>query len=73
MNRDEWIAAFAREVGVEAPTPEELGQLLRLAAVAAHASERPAAPLACFIAGRSDKPIAELLAAAERINPPDQA
>ena len=69
MNRDEWITAFAREVGIDAPTPEEMGELLKLASIAAHASERPAAPLACFIAGRSDRPIAELLAAAERIAP----
>ena len=53
MTRDEWIAAFAREAGVERPSPEEIRELLALAGSAAHASERTAAPIACWIAGRS--------------------
>jgi Domain of unknown function (DUF6457) len=50
--RDEWIAAFARQIGVDPPTPEEVDVLLELAAIAAHSSERTAAPLACWLAGR---------------------
>lgn len=69
MNRDEWIEAFAREAGIDAPTQEEMGELLKLASIAAHASERPAAPLACYLAGLSGRSIPELLAAAERIAP----
>lgn len=72
MTRDEWIAAFARELGAQAPSEEEMGQLLKLASIAAHASERPAAPLACFVAGRTDRSIAELLAAAERVSASQQ-
>ena len=53
MTRDEWIAAFAREAGVEQPSVQEIRELLDLAAAAAHASERTAAPLACWVAGRS--------------------
>jgi Domain of unknown function (DUF6457) len=68
MNRDEWIAAFAHEAGVTAPSPDEAAALLRLAARAAHASERPAAPLACWVAGRSGLRLDELLAAAEQID-----
>ena len=67
MTRDEWIAAFAREAAVPKPTPEEIRQLLELAGSAAHASERTAAPLACWIAGRSTLSLEELRAAAERI------
>jgi hypothetical protein len=67
MIRDEWIRAFAAEIGVTAPTDAEIGQLLKLASIAAHASERPAAPLACFVAGRSDRPIADLVEAAQRV------
>lgn len=67
MTREEWISAFAREAGVERPTPEEIRELLALAAVAAHASERTAAPLSCWIAGRSELPLSELAAAAQRI------
>ncbi len=69
MTRDEWIEAFAREAGVERPSSEEIRELLALAGVAAHSSERTAAPLACWIAGRSGMSLAELAAAAERVAP----
>ena len=68
MTRDEWIQAFARELGVEPPTPEQAEQLLELAGTAAHSSERPAAPLACWIAGTAGASTEEFLAAAERVN-----
>jgi hypothetical protein len=67
VTRDEWIAAFAREAGVERPSPEEVRELLELAGTAAHASERTAAPLACWIVGRSQLSLAELSAVAERV------
>lgn len=67
MTRDEWIAAFAAELGVPALSSEEIDALLDLAAVAAHASERTAAPLSCWLAGRSGRSVAELTLAAERV------
>lgn len=67
MTRDEWIEAFARELGVEPPTPEQAEKLLALAGTAAHSTERTAAPLACWVAGRADASIEEFLAAADRI------
>jgi hypothetical protein len=67
MTRDEWIAAFAAEAGVERPSTEEIRELLELAGTAAHSSERTAAPLACWIAGRAGLSLAELRAIAERI------
>ncbi|HLL92797.1 MAG TPA: DUF6457 domain-containing protein [Solirubrobacteraceae bacterium] len=70
MTRDEWLAAFASETGVPRPSEQEVRELLELAATAAHASERTAAPLACWIAGRSGLSLAGLLEAAERISPP---
>lgn len=70
MTRDEWIEAFARELGVEPPTPEETDKLLALAGTAAHSSERTAAPLACWVAGRAGASIEEFLAAADRVNMP---
>jgi Domain of unknown function (DUF6457) len=73
VTRDEWIAAFAREAGVERPSAEEIRQLLDLAGTAAHSSERTAAPLACFLAARSSLSLAELGAAAERIASADVA
>jgi hypothetical protein len=68
VTRDEWIAAFARELGVAPPTSQQVDELLRLAATAAHSSERTAAPLACWIAGRAGATVAELEAAAQRVN-----
>jgi hypothetical protein len=68
MTRDEWIIAFARELQVDPPTPDQIEQLLKLAATAAHSSERPAAPLACWIAGRAGATPAQFQAAAERVN-----
>jgi Domain of unknown function (DUF6457) len=54
VDSEEWIAAFAAELGVSAPTSEEVQELLALAGTAAHASERIAAPISCWIAARSD-------------------
>jgi Domain of unknown function (DUF6457) len=60
MTRDEWIKRFAELARVPAPTAQEVEALLALAGIAAHASERTAAPLACWIAGRSQLPAAQL-------------
>jgi hypothetical protein len=49
----DWIAAFAARLGVEPPTPEVVDALLDLAGVAAHASERTAAPIACWLVGQT--------------------
>lgn len=72
MTRDEWIAAFAEQTGVQRPSPEEIRQLLDLAGAAAHASERTAAPLACWIAGRSEHSLAKLAEIAAGIGDPQQ-
>jgi hypothetical protein len=69
MGREEWVRAFCAEIGVDAPTAEEEEQLLELASIAAHSSERPAAPLACWVAGKSDRSPGELGEIARRINP----
>jgi hypothetical protein len=67
MTRDEWIAEFARKVGLPPPDPQQVGAILRLAAIAAHASERTAAPVACWIAGVSGRSLEDLCAAAETV------
>ena len=51
MTRDEWIAAFAAELGVPPPDAATVEVLLDLAGTAAHASERTAAPIACYLVG----------------------
>jgi hypothetical protein len=67
MNAREWIDAFAAEVGAEPPSDDDFKAILDLAAVAAHSSERIAAPIACWIGGRTGASLAELQAAADRI------
>lgn len=67
MRRDEWLADFCERIDVEPPSKEEIVALLDLAATAAHSSERTAAPLACWVAGRSGRAAAELAEAAAAI------
>jgi hypothetical protein len=67
MNAREWIDDFAAQIGAEPPTSDEIKQILDLAAVAAHSSERIAAPIACWLGGKTGASLAELQAAAERI------
>jgi hypothetical protein len=50
VTAEEYIARLAEALGRPAPTPEEFEAALRLASVAAHASERKAAPVACWLA-----------------------
>ncbi|HEV2857271.1 MAG TPA: DUF6457 domain-containing protein [Solirubrobacterales bacterium] len=69
MRRDEWLADFCERLGLQAPSKEEVVALLDLAATAAHSSERTAAPLACWVAGRSGRPLAELGAIAKEVAP----
>jgi len=69
MTREEWLRAFCERIGVDPPTAEEEEQLLELAAVAAHSSERPAAPLACWAAGKTGRPPGELRDIARAVNP----
>jgi len=50
VTRDQWLAAFASAAGVDAPTDDDIDAVLELAGIAAHASERTAAPITCWIA-----------------------
>lgn len=63
----DWLAAFAEALGVEAPGPETIEEILSLAAVAAHASERKAAPVACWLAARAGRPAAEVAELARQV------
>jgi hypothetical protein len=53
MTPQELLAALSECLGTDPPTDEERETLLAMAGVAAHASERWAAPLACWMAGRA--------------------
>ena len=67
MRPDDWVAAYAEKLGAGAPSEEEFNAVLDLAAVAAHSSERTAAPVACWIAGRTGIPLAEARKLAEEV------
>lgn len=51
MEAQEWLAAYAAELGLDPPDPAVTEALLDLAGVAAHSSERLAAPLTCWLVG----------------------
>lgn len=70
MTAQEWIAAYAAALGVEAPDPATVDAILRLAGTAAHSSERTAAPVACWLAAGSGLGLEEAAARAEGIRPP---
>jgi Domain of unknown function (DUF6457) len=53
MNAREWIQVYAQRLGIEPPTNEEWSALLDVAAEAAHASERVAAPVSCWVAAKA--------------------
>ena len=67
MNSAEWIERYAERIGTDPPTPEEFGAVLALAAEAAHASERTAAPVACWISARAGVPLDRAIELAKEI------
>lgn len=67
MTGQEFAQALARELGQPELEDAEIGALLKLASVAAHSSERLAAPLCTFLAGRSGRPLGEVQAAVARL------
>ena len=71
MDARTWLAAYAEELGVAPPSEEEIDRLLALAGIAAHASERIAAPIACWLAARAGIEAEQALALAKRIGDED--
>ncbi len=67
MDATQWLAGYAQRIGVAPPTEEEVEQLLALAGVAAHASERIAAPVACWLTARAQIEPAAALAIAREV------
>jgi len=66
MTAKEWLVDFAALLGVEPPDDEQVSDLLRLAGEAAHASERTAAPVACWLVARAGLSPAEALEILEK-------
>jgi hypothetical protein len=67
MNVKDWLAAYAEKLGTEPPTAAELKAILELAAEAAHASERVAAPVACWLSAKAGRSLEESLALAREV------
>jgi Domain of unknown function (DUF6457) len=69
MTADEWIAAFADRLGASPPDAATVETLLALAGTAAHASERTAAPIACYLVGRAGLDATEAARIADEVAP----
>jgi hypothetical protein len=67
MNAKDWIATFSDRAGTDAPSAAEWSALLDLAGVAAHASERVAAPVSCWVAARAGLTAEQALALARSL------
>jgi hypothetical protein len=67
MTAEDWIQDFCEQIGVPAPGEADREAILRLAAIAAHASERIAAPIACWVGGASGRSLSELVELAEGV------
>ncbi len=65
MTTDEWITAYSAAAGISPPSQDDIDILLQLAGVAAHAAERTAAPITCWIAATAGLAPAQALALAE--------
>ena len=63
----QWCERFAATAGVDPPTDKEIDDLLALAAIAAHASARQAAPLTCWLAAKGGMTITAALDAARAL------
>lgn len=77
ISASEWLAHYAAELGVVAPSERDVDELLRVASVAAHASERIAAPISCWLAATAGVSPSGAREAAERVaaaieRPPEQ-
>jgi len=68
MNANEWLAAFAERVGGSPPSTDEFKLILDLAGVAAHSSERVAAPAACWVAANAGIDLEAALSAARDVS-----
>jgi hypothetical protein len=72
MDANTWLEAYAKKLGVPAPTKDELKTVLDLAGVAAHSSQRIAAPVAAWMAGKAGVDLDEATRLAEAV-PSDPA
>ncbi len=62
-----WLAGFAAALGLDPPDADTIATLLDLAGVAAHASQRTAAPIACYLVGQAGMDPTAALARAREV------
>ena len=62
---DDFVASFATVIGLEAPNAETIEKLLDIAGLAAHSSERWAAPITCYLIGQAGLSPEDALAAVQ--------
>ena len=67
MNANEWLAAYAEKLGTDPPSTDELKAVLDLAGEAAHASQRIAAPVACWLAARAGVSLEDAITLARQV------
>lgn len=73
MTDREWITAFAASLGAAPPGDDEFATILELAGEAAHASQRTAAPVACWLGAAAGLTPREALARARAVTDPTDA
>ena len=69
VSAEEWIAQFAAALGQPVPDAAQVEAVLELASIAAHSSERRAAPVACWLAALAGRDLEEARALAESLSP----
>jgi uncharacterized protein DUF6457 len=67
MDGHEFARDVAHALGVESLTEADANALLAIAGTAAHASERLAAPLCTYLAGRSGRSLEDVRAAIDLV------
>ena len=67
LSATEWTIKLAHALGAPTPSDDEVEALLALAGVSAHASERPAAPIACWLAAKAGVAPGDALVIARRL------
>jgi uncharacterized protein DUF6457 len=72
MNAKEWLDAYSSRLGIDPPNPQEFSAILDLAAEAAHASERVAAPVACWLSARAGLSLEESISLAREVSGSDE-
>ena len=67
MTARAWIDGYAAKLGIDPPDEATVEALLDLAGVAAHASERTAAPITCWLIGRAGLDVEEARRLADEV------